>query len=72
MPEQVRESAVCAGLLDLSRKSDWSDPEQVQESAVAEGDVYKRQVEERNRILGQDSSVRVGILLKQHELVPAL
>ncbi len=36
MPEQVRESAVCAGLLDLSRQSDWSDPEQVQESAVAE------------------------------------
>ena len=26
-----------AGLLDLSRQSDWSDPEQVQESAVAEG-----------------------------------
>ena len=37
MPEQVRESKVCAGLLDLSRQSDWSDPEQVQESAVAEG-----------------------------------
>ena len=35
--EQVRESAVYAGLLDLSRQSDWSDPEQVQESAVAEG-----------------------------------
>ena len=37
MPEQVRKSAVCAGLLDLSRQSDWSDPEQVQESTVAAG-----------------------------------
>ncbi len=35
MSEQVRKSEVCAGLLDKSRQSDRSDPEQVQESAVA-------------------------------------